>query len=224
MTVTATPETRAEFYDAKPRESRSTVGISVRSTTDDEATGEIIIEGYASTTDDPYVVRDWLGEYQEIIARGAFAKSLREQDDVRLLVNHEGIPLARTKSGTLTMRESTDPAADPQGANQTGLWTSSRLDASSPLAQQVKSAIERGDMTEMSFAFAATRQEWNEDYTERKVLEVRLYDVSVVTYPANPATSVSVASERTVTVTDTDTDRRLAHALAVAAARDVDAA
>ena len=179
---------RAELYSQKLHEERL---FDFEARTEDD--GTFVVEGYASTTDAPYAVRDHLGEYTETMARGSFGKSLNEKDDVRWLVNHEGIALARTASGTLDLREITKPEDDPQGRGQTGLWTSARLDAKSPLAQTVRSAIERGDMSQMSFAFQATRQEWNEDYTQRTVLETRLFDVSGVTYPANPSTSVSVA-------------------------------
>jgi phage head maturation protease len=52
--------------------------------------------------------------------------------------------------------------------------------------------MERGDLDEMSFAFQVIRQEWSPDYTQRDITEVKLFDVSVVTYPANPATSVGL--------------------------------
>jgi hypothetical protein len=160
------------------------------------ADGSFTIAGYASTTDAPYEVTDFLGSYQETISRGAFSKALQENDDVRLLVNHDGVPLARTKSGTLQLREVAKSADDPQGRGQTGLWSEASLDSASPLAQTVRSAMERGDLGEMSFAFQATRQEWNTDYSERTIREVKLFDVSVVTYPANPGTSVSLNSAR----------------------------
>jgi HK97 family phage prohead protease len=150
------------------------------------------LAGYASVTDSGYTIRDMFGDYEEIIRPGAFAKTLSERDDVRLLLNHEGLPLARTKSGTLTLREITDPAEDPQGKGQTGLWTEADLDPRSSLATDVKLAMERGDLDEMSFAFQVVRQEWSPDYTQRDILEVKLFDVSVVTYPANPATSVGL--------------------------------
>jgi len=163
----------------------------------DSGDGKITFRGFASTTDDAYPVYDWLGEYDETIARGAFSKALREQDDVRLLVNHDGVPIARTKSGTLTLTEITDPADDPQGRNQTGLWCEApELDAANPTVQEIRSAMSRGDLSEMSFSFMATRQEWNEDFSQRTVLEVKLLDVSVVTYPANLATSASISDGR----------------------------
>ena len=66
------------------------------------------------------------------------------------------------------------------------------LDPSSPYAQSVRSAVLRGDADQMSFAFRVTRQEWNEDYTERRIKEVQLFDASVVTYPASEATVVQM--------------------------------
>jgi HK97 family phage prohead protease len=139
------------------------------------------LDGYASVTGSPYQVRDWLGDYAETIERGAFAKTLRERDDVRLLLNHDGLPLARTSSGTMTLEE------DGQG-----LHVLAGLDRRSSLTNDVAVAMERGDLTEMSFAFSVTRQEWNDDYSERFIRELKLFDVSVVTYPANPATTVKL--------------------------------
>lgn len=163
--------------------------VEVRAGGDGEA---LRIGGYASVTDAPYTVTDWLGEYTEVIRAGAFARSLQHKDDVRLLLNHAGLPLARTKSGTLTLTEVTDPKKDPQKNGQTGLWTEAELDPRSGLVNDVKLAMQRGDLDEMSFAFQVVRQEWSPDFTQRDILEVKLFDVSVVTYPANPSTSVGL--------------------------------
>ena len=196
-------ETRAEFAAAKPREQRATTShLETRAAED----GTFVVSGFASITDSPYEVRDWLGQYDETIARGAFTKTLLERDDTRWLINHDGIALARTASGTLDLREITKPEDDPQSRGQTGLWTEARLDAASPLAQTIRSAIERGDVSQMSFAFMATRQEWNEDYTKRTVIETKLFDVSAVTYPANPATSISVDGRSAAVPDDTPAD------------------
>jgi HK97 family phage prohead protease len=151
--------------------------VRAKSTSDTE----IDIEGYASVTDEPYELEDWLGTYSETIQSGAFKKTLQEKDDVRLLFNHDGIPLARTKSGTLELKE-----------DDTGLKVNATLDNRLTTANDVFVAIERGDLDEMSFAFKVTKQYWDEDYTERTIVEVKLFDVSVVTYPANPATSVKL--------------------------------
>lgn len=162
------------------------------------------LSGYASVYDVPYSVRDSLGEYQETIRAGAFTRSVGRADDVRLLLNHDGVPLARTKSGTLTL-DSTDPH---------GLRVDARLDPSSPLVASVKSAMDRGDLDQMSFAFSAQRQKWSADYSQRDVLDATLFDVSVVTYPASEATSVALRG-----ITGMTTEGRSACVLADALAQ-----
>jgi len=147
----------------------------------DSETSGVDITGYASVTGEPYTVTDMLGEYQETIEVGAFKKTLADNDDVRFLYNHEGMPLARSKSGTLRLAE-----------DDTGLKVDASLDMRSSASNALVVAIERGDVDEMSFSFRVMRQEWNDDYTERWIREVKLYDVSAVTFPANPATSVKM--------------------------------
>ncbi len=141
----------------------------------DQDSDTLLFTGYASVFDKPYGVRDSRGQYNETIKPGAFKKTLQEQDDVRFLVNHDGIPLARTSSGTLNLEE-----------DEYGLFVRAELDPSNPTVAEVASAMKRGDLNEMSFAFAAMRDDFNQNGDERTVSEARLYDVSVVTYPANP--------------------------------------
>lgn len=140
--------------------------------------GNPVFEGYATVYDTPYEVAGgppW--GWVETIASGACDKSVREKDDVRLLVNHEGVPLARTKSKTLTLE-----------SDKVGLRCEAALDKTNPTVLELVSAMERGDLDEMSFAFRVIRQEWNDDYTERTIKEVKLFDVAPVTFPANKAT------------------------------------
>jgi len=154
------------------------------------------LTGYACVTGVPYDVTDFLGQYTETVAPGAFTRALAEGQDVRLLVNHDGIPLARTASGTLVLREILRPQDDPQGLGQMGLWIDASIDtAGSPLAQSAQSAVDRRDMSQMSFAFScsSTGQTWNKDYTRRTVTDLDLFDVSTVTYPASQTTSVMAA-------------------------------
>jgi HK97 family phage prohead protease len=147
---------------------------------EDPAGDGLTFEGTASVVGVPYEVRDVFGDFTETIEAGAFNKTLSENDDVRLLVNHEGIPLARTRAHTLTL------TADPH------LRASARLDGDNPKVREVRSAMRRGDLDQMSIGFRVHKQQWNEDYTERLIREVQLFDVSVVTFPANPATSAQV--------------------------------
>lgn len=146
--------------------------------------------GYATVYDSPYDVAGGppLG-FRETIARGSAKKSIRDRDDVRFLINHDGVPLARTGSETMTLR-----------SDDLGLLVTAGLDLRSVTARDAVIAMERGDLTEMSFAFQAIRQEWNDDYTERVIREVKLFDVSLVTYPANPATSATLDGERAESV------------------------
>lgn len=124
------------------------------------------------------------GYFEERVAPGALDGRL--SDDVVFLLNHAGMPLARTASGTLELE-----------ITPRGLVARTTLDPSAPLAADVLSAIGRGDLAAMSFAFTVAREEWDEtgDTPRRTILEVgRLYDVSVVTEPAYPTTEIGLRS------------------------------
>jgi HK97 family phage prohead protease len=125
------------------------------------------------------------GGWTEIVDRRAFDETLKRKPDLHLLINHEGMPLARTKSGTL--RLSTD---------STGLKVDADLHRSDPDVQRLEVKMGRGDMSEMSFAFRTIRHEWNEDETERRLTELNLDkgDVSVVNFGASPHTSAGIRS------------------------------
>jgi HK97 family phage prohead protease len=142
---------------------------------------DLVFTGYASVFDTPYAVSDSRGVYNETVNRGAFSKTLKEQDDVKFLINHDGIPLARTKSGTLELRE-----------DEHGLFVKAQLDESNPRVAEISSALKRGDLSEMSFGFHAIKDEFSDNGETRTLKELRLLDVSVVTWPANPATLASV--------------------------------
>ncbi len=151
---------------------------------DDATTGAPTIEGYAATFGRPYD----MGPFWEQVDSRAFNRTLTTNPDVRLLVDHTGQPLARTKSGTLTL-----------SADGAGLHARATLDPADPDVQRLLPKMRRGDLDEMSFAFrvAPGGDAWdyaNPEKTMRTLNEVSLAggDVSVVTYPANPTTSVSV--------------------------------
>lgn len=139
------------------------------------------IEGYASVTESPFEMWDWLGPYSEVVRTGAFAKTLTENPQVQLLLNHGGLAMAYTKAGTLRLSE------DTTGLHMEADVNTSRSDVGDMLA-----ALDEGSVDEMSFAFRVTRQQWSPDYDQRDILEVDLHrgDVSVVNFGANPATSV----------------------------------
>lgn len=138
--------------------------------------GTMRLRGYAAVFNEASVPMPFI----ETIAPGAFRKTLSETPDVRLLINHEGLPLARTKNGTLTLTE-----------DDRGLYMDATI-ADTSEGRDLYKLVERGDVDQMSFAFRVIRQKYNEDRSQRTLTEVSLADgdVSVVTYPAYPTTSV----------------------------------
>lgn len=124
-----------------------------------------------------------LGGFVERIAPGAFAKTLAEAD-VKALFNHDAnLLLGRSKSGTLRMEE-----------DEVGL----RYEVDLPdttLGRDLSVLLERGDVSQSSFAFRVVRDDWATDDQDRPVrtlVEVKLFDVSPVTYPAYLDTEASM--------------------------------
>ena len=125
-----------------------------------------------------------LGGFKEKIKKGAFTKTIKE-GDARALWNHEDkYVLGRISAKTLMLEE------DDHGLKV-------RIEPpNSTWANDLKESIKRGDVKEMSFGFSTIKDTWtynNEaDAVERELLEVRLYEVSIVTFPAYPQTDVAV--------------------------------
>lgn len=140
------------------------------------------IDGYAAVFDAP---SEDLGGFTEFVRRGAFTKTIAEAD-VRATNNHDpNFVLGRTKNSTLTMSE------DIHGLRV------KIVPPDTQAARDLMTQIKRGDIDQMSFMFDAVRDEWlvQGDKIIRSLLEVRLYDVAVVTYPAYPQTSAEVRSQ-----------------------------
>lgn len=160
-------------------ERRVAVGkLEVRSTGE----GPAKLVGYAAKFN---VRSDDLGGWVEEVRPGAFDKVLQGQHDVRALVNHEGIPFARSSRGTLSL-----------SVDDVGL----RVEAEIPQSRrELIEALERGDLDQMSFGFrvAPGGALWDLDSEPavRSVNEVsELLDVSVVTFPAYPQTEAALRS------------------------------
>ena len=138
------------------------------------------IVGYAAVFNS---LSENLGGFREMIKPGAFKKSL--DNDVRALIDHEsGKVLGRSKAGTLRMEE-----------DDNGL----RVEIDPPdttIARDLMESMRRGDIDQMSFGFFVKSDNWRKQDGEniRELEEVDLFDVSVVTFPAYPATSVHVRS------------------------------
>lgn len=141
------------------------------------------IEGYAA------VFNEWsedLGGFRERIRPGAFSKTIQEAD-VRGLFNHDAnYVLGRNRSRTLSLSE-----------DESGLYFKAKA-PNTQWANDLRESIRRGDIDQASFGFTTIRDDWkrgdNGDLHERELIEVKLFDVSVVTFPAYPQTSVTARS------------------------------
>lgn len=179
---------------------RSSFGeFELRST----SSGLLHFEGVFVRFDDPYDVTDRWGTFRETMDRTVLNRSLGMNPDVVLNVNHDGLPLARTSSTTLAISTS----------ERAGIAISD-LEPRDPDVQRIQYKVERQDMPDMSWAFRVIQDIWNEDETERRVMESSIDggDVSIVTTGANRNTT---AGFRSVVQSLNDFDRALTEARGV---------
>lgn len=145
--------------------------------------GSIGFQGHAAV----FNQRTWIGGktwgWWETIAERAFAKTIQEAD-VRFLINHDpNLILARNRANTLTLSE-----------DEIGLRTIADM-APVSYAQDIAVSLERGDVSQMSFAFEPMEYRWEEleDGNDHFIItELRLADVSIVTYPAYETTDAGL--------------------------------
>lgn len=176
---------------------RVTMNAEIRAM--DTTDGSMRIGGYAATFNNEATGLN----FREVIAPGAFTNALTSanEDPVFLLINHDadGIPLASTKSGTLRLAQ-----------DEVGLRMEADLDPSNPKAQELASAIRRGDMTKMSFAFTVSPDGQSKEDGLRTITNFdKIYEVSAVTWPAYDATDLGMRSKQQA---DFDLRLRLAKA------------
>ena len=147
-----------------------------------EENGERVIEGYAAK----YGVEANIGPFKETISRGAFDKVLMSQDlDCRALINHDpSLILGRSSAGTLEL-----------SSDDVGLKYRVKL-GNQQYATDLYESIQRGDISQSSFAFTIKDQTWSEDRSTRSVDQVAsLLDVSPVCYPAFKEATVVAREE-----------------------------
>ena len=135
-----------------------------------EAESDLYIEGYFAVFNSEYPLWD---DVSEIIKPGAFTNSI--SGDIRALINHDtSLVLGRTKAGTLTLKQ-----------DERGLWGSVR--------------INRDDVDQCSFGFAIKSETFRDLGNGKYRWEIEevdpLYEVSVCTFPAYEATSVSARKQ-----------------------------
>lgn len=157
----------------------------------EENEGEMVVEGYASTFEQPY--RLWEDkenqvELWEVVDKNAFANT--NMDDVIFQYNHEGRVFARKRNNTLEVQP-----------NEEGLLIRANLGGTT-IGRQLYEEIKGGYTDKMSFGFTVDADVWVEENQEdgstqitRRITSIgKLYDVSAVSIPANDSTSISVRS------------------------------
>lgn len=154
------------------------LGVEIRA-----ADGKRTLVGYAAVWNSDTTIGDY---FIERIAPGAFSKAIG--GDILALYDHDmGRVLGRTRSKTLRLSEDAKGLAVeidvPDTSDGNDLWT----------------LVERGDVAGMSFAFRATKQEWDDtgELPKRTVIEAELYEVTATANPAYPDTTLAQRSLET---------------------------
>lgn len=146
--------------------------------------GKTTIRGYAAVFES---LSDNLGGFREKIEPGAFKAALKKTD-CRALINHDAnLIIGRQSSGTLRLKE-----------DKTGLFMEVDL-PDTQYARDLAVSIERGDINQQSFGFRVKKDSWEENRESgeitRTIIELEdLFDVSPVTFPAYPDTTVAKRS------------------------------
>lgn len=124
------------------------------------------------------------GYWKETIAPGAFTRSLKERDVIAVHSHNTGRVVGRMNAGTLSLRE-----------DETGLAFENELPETTD-GRDLAISIDRGDIPGMSFAFRATKQEWDDtvDPPHRTIIEAELYEITYTALPAYPDTTVGLRS------------------------------
>lgn len=139
---------------------------------------ELRIEGYFAIFNSNY---EMFADASESIAPGAFTNALN--DDIRALINHDStLVLGRNTAGTLQLRE-----------DNKGLWGSILINPNDSDAINLYARVQRGDVSQCSFGFEILEEEteFRDDGSVHWTIKaVKLYEVSVCTFPAYEATSV----------------------------------
>lgn len=140
---------------------------------------EMKISGIPAVLDTETVIYEFDGiEYKEVISSSAFEGA--DMSDVVLNIDHEGKPAAKTKNGTLKLE-----------VRDKELYMESDL-SKNATGRELYEDIKNGFYDKMSFAFSVEADEYNRETRTRTITKIKkLYDVSVVTFPAYQQTSVS---------------------------------
>lgn len=165
------------------REQRQIRCIASDFKTRTEENGDLYISGYFSVFNSNYEI---FPGATESIASTAFDEALA--DDIRCLIDHKSMyVLGRTKAGTLSLR-----------VDSRGLWGDVKINQNDQDAMNLYERVKRGDVDQCSFGFDILEEEFEDrgDSVHWTIKKVRLYEVSVVTFPAYQDTSVTARSKQ----------------------------
>lgn len=150
--------------------------------------GTVRFEGLASVTGQLYTMFDWLGEYDEQVAVGAFEETLAADPHTPLVIDHTSsrrLALTGNARSPLELTEITD-------GDTTGLQSiAPTMELSDPDVAYITPKLESGLIDEMSFRFTIEAGRWSEDFMTFVIQRVNIHrgDVSIVGYGANPLTA-----------------------------------
>ena len=157
--------------------------------------GELRIEGYFAVFNSTYQIWD---DMSESVAPGAFSDTLG--DDVRALIDHETMyVLGRNQAGTLELREDSH-----------GLWGSILINPNDQDAMNLYARVQRGDVNQCSFGFDILEEETDfrdDGSIHWTIKKVKLYEVSVCTFPAYAETSVQARKDEKETLMKRKTEK-----------------
>lgn len=142
----------------------------------DDSDDKVAVSGYVAVYDEPRLVGGAPG-WTEIWSPGACARSVGRGPDVRMTVNWQGEPVARSKAGTLTLV-----------SDDYGLRFDATVDPATPRGEALSLALQRSEPVDVIVGFDVRKQRWNDDHTHRAVEEIYLRDITFAVDGWDPTT------------------------------------
>lgn len=139
------------------------------------------VSAYVVVYDEPRRVGGDAG-WTEIWSPGACARSVGRSPDVRLMLNGEGEPLARSKAGTLEL-----------SSDDYGLRVKATIDPSTPAGEDISLALQRNEPVDALVGVDVVKQRWDDDHTHRTVEEIYLHDIALLIDGCTPRADADLA-------------------------------
>ena len=150
---------------------------------DNDQEGKLTVQGYVNETGKESHLLGDRKKFKETISKGAFTRALAKGNDIHFLAEHdENKILASTRNGSLTLKE-----------DDKGLLMKADI-SDTTYGRDYHTLIKDGILRNMSFGFTVDKDKWSKDKDgtyKREVNDLTLYEVSVVTNPAYPQSTIS---------------------------------